>query len=54
MDVSFEVVHGDERLVQAEGHRLGITDADQQRACESGTLRHGDCVELIACDVCIG
>ena len=28
MNMTFEMIHGDQRLVQSEGQRLGIADAD--------------------------
>ena len=40
VDVAFEVVDGDQRLFQGKRQRLGIAQADQQRAGESGPLGH--------------
>ena len=31
VNVAFQMIHGDQRLVQRKGQRLGIADADQQR-----------------------
>ncbi len=51
MDVTFEMIHGDERLAQREGQRFGIGDADQQRAGESGAAGDGDCVNILEANV---
>ena len=45
MNVTFEMVHRDQRLVESEGQRLGIADADQQRAGQSGPLGDGQRVD---------
>src|SRR5208282_2742613 len=39
VDVSLKMVHGDQWLLQPEGQRLGIADANQQSARQSRTLR---------------
>ncbi len=31
MNVSFEMIHSDQGLVEREGQRLGVSDSDQQR-----------------------
>ena len=36
MNVSFEVIHCDQGLVEREGQRLGISDSDQQRPASPG------------------
>src|SRR5580658_6321155 len=41
MNVAFEMVHRDERLVESERQRLGIADANQQRTSEPGPLSDG-------------
>ncbi len=41
MDVAFEMIDGNQRLVEGEGQSLGIADAHQQRSGEAGAL--GDC-----------
>ena len=45
MNVSFQMVHGDQRLVERERQRFGVADADKQRAGKSGTLSHGERVD---------
>ena len=40
MNVSFEMIHGDQRLVEGEGQRLGISDSDQQGARQPRPLGH--------------
>jgi len=41
MNVAFEVVDRDERLVESKRERLGIADADEERAGKPGPLRDG-------------
>ncbi len=45
MDVAFEVIDADERLVQRVGQRLGVAQADQQRSRKSGALGDGQSVD---------
>ena len=45
VNVAFEVVDGDQRLVEGEGESFGVADADQQGSGESGALRDGDGVD---------
>src|SRR5581483_9973678 len=45
VDVTFKVIDGDERLVESKGKSLGVADADQQRAGESGTLRDRESID---------
>ncbi len=45
MDVAFKVIDCNQRLVEGEGQRLGIADADQQCSRKPGTLRDCDCVD---------
>ena len=45
MDVSFEVVDGNQRLVEREGQRLSVTDADEQGSGQAGALRDRDGVD---------
>ena len=45
VNVSFEMVDGDERLVSGESEGLGVAQADQQSARESRALCDGDCVD---------
>ena len=42
MNVPFDVIHRDERKFPRKGERLGVSDAHQQRANQSRTLRHRD------------
>ena len=44
MDVPFQVIHRDQRLLQREGQSLGIAHAHQQRSRESRALGDGDSV----------
>jgi poly(A) polymerase len=46
VNVAFEVVDGDQRLVEAEAEGLGVGDADQQRACQARAFGDGDGVEV--------
>ena len=46
VDVAFEVVDGDQRLVEAEGEGFGVGDADEQCAGEAGAFGDGDGVEV--------
>jgi len=54
VDVTFEVVDGDERFLQREGERLGVGDADEQGAGESGAFGDGDGVEVGECEAGAG
>lgn len=45
MDVAFEMVDGNQRLVESEGQSLGIADAHQQRSGEAGALCNCDRVD---------
>ena len=46
VDVAFEVVDGDEGLVEAEGEGFGVGDADEEGAGEAGAVGDGDGVEV--------
>ena len=46
VDVTLEVVDGDERLAQGEGQRLGIGDSNQECACQPGAFCDRDCVQI--------
>lgn len=46
MDVAFEVVDTDERLVEAEGEGFSIGDADEQCSGETRTVGYGYGVEV--------
>ncbi len=46
VDVAFEVVDRDQRLVEAEGEGLGVGDADEQCTCEARAFGDGDGVEV--------
>ena len=41
MDVSFEVIDGDQRFIERESQRLGVSDSDQQGAGQPRPLGHG-------------
>ena len=45
MDVAFEMIDRNQRLVEGEGQSLGIADAHQQRSGKAGALRDGDRVD---------
>ena len=46
VDVAFEVVDGDERLVEAVGEGLCVGDADEERAGEAWAFGDGYGVEI--------
>ncbi len=41
MNVAFEMIHRDQRLVESKSQRLGIADADKKRSSKPRTLGHG-------------
>ena len=45
VDVTFQVIDGDERFLEREGERLGIADANQQSSGEAGALRNCDGID---------
>ena len=45
MDVSLKMVHGDQRLPEREGQRLGKADAHEQGARQSRPLRDRDGID---------
>jgi hypothetical protein len=45
MDVSFDMIHCDQRSIGGEAQRLRIGDADEKRSYKPGTLCHSDRVE---------
>ncbi len=45
MNVSLEMIHGDQWLVEREGQSLGEADADQQSARQSWPLRDGNGID---------
>ena len=46
VDVAFEVIDGDQGLIEAEGEGFGVGDADQQCASEAGAFGDGNGVEV--------
>ena len=46
VNVAFEVVHPDQRLLEAEGERLRVRNADEQRSGEAGAFGDGDGLEV--------
>lgn len=46
VDVAFEVVDRDERLVETEGERFGEGDADEEGSGETGAFGDGDGVQV--------
>ena len=51
VNVSFEMIDGDERLPKCEGENFAVREADEESAGEAGTLRDGDSVEIGEGDV---
>jgi hypothetical protein len=47
MNVSLKMIHGDQRLLQRKGQRLGIADANQQSARQSRPLRDRDGIDRL-------
>src|SRR3954471_1228575 len=47
MDVALKMVNCDKRLVEREGERLGIANADEERSCKAGTLGYSDGIERL-------
>ena len=45
MDVAFEMVDRNQRLIEREGQSLGIADSHQQGTGEAGTLGDGDRID---------
>ena len=54
VDVAFEVVDGDEGLVESEGEGFGVEDADEEGSGESGAFGDGDGVEVGERDAGLG
>ncbi len=46
MNMTLKVVDGDQRLAQSKGERFGIGDSNQKCACQAGTFRDRDCVQI--------
>jgi len=51
VDVPFEVIYRNERLVQSLGERFRVGDADEQCADEAGALRDADRVDVLEREV---
>ena len=49
----FQVTHTDQRDPQGIGCGLGITEADEQRACQTGPLRDGDSSQIPPSEACL-
>ena len=47
MNVAFQMVDRDQRLIERERQRFGEADADEERSCQTWTLRDGDGVDGI-------
>ncbi|SPE26109.1 hypothetical protein SBA5_520005 [Candidatus Sulfotelmatomonas gaucii] len=54
MDMTFEVIHRDERQMVCEREGLGVGDADQQRSGEARTGGDSDGVEVGESEVSLG
>jgi hypothetical protein len=50
VNMTLEVVDGDQRLAQGKGQRFGVSDAHQERARQAWTLSHGDGVKVREAD----
>ena len=53
VDMSFEVVDGNQRLVERVGEGLSIADTHQQGARESWAIGNGYRVQVSEADVCL-
>src|SRR5215471_2274341 len=53
MDVPLQMVYSNERLIESEGQRLGVTDTDQQRSSKTRPLRDRQCVDGLVSLPCI-
>src|SRR6202140_4396830 len=51
MNMPFKMVDGNERKAARKRERLGVSDADQQRACQARTRSDGDGVQFGESDV---
>ena len=47
MDVTFEMVDGNQRLVEGEGQSLGVADAHKQRSGKAGSLGDRDRIDRV-------
>ena len=47
MNVAFQMVDRNQRLIERKGQRLGVADPDQQRSGQSRALGDGDCVQRV-------
>ena len=45
-----EMIHRDQRLAESKGKCLGVQNADQQRAGQTWSLRHGHGIEVVEAD----
>jgi hypothetical protein len=50
VNMTLEVVNGDQRLAQGKGQRFGISDAHQERARQARALGHRDGVKVREAD----
>jgi hypothetical protein len=46
VNMTLKVVDGDKRLAQSKGERFGIGDSNQECACQAGTFRDRDGVQV--------
>jgi putative nucleotidyltransferase with HDIG domain len=54
MNVALKVVHRDQRFLQGESQRLGVSDSHQQRARQAGALGDRDGIEISKADSRLG
>src|SRR5579862_7888235 len=53
VDVAFEVIYCDQRLVERQGENFAISHADEKSAGEAGALGDGDGVEVGESNFCL-
>src|ERR1700719_4515005 len=53
VNVAFEMIHGDKRLVERQGENFAISHADEECAGEAGALGDGDGVEISESNFCL-
>ena len=53
VNVAFEMIHGDKRLVECQGENLSVGHTNEECAGEAGALGDGDGVEVSESDFCL-
>ncbi len=54
IDVTFDVVHTDQRFVQRKGHRLRIRNANEQRTNKPRSNRDRDTIDQLSANFGLG